>query len=85
MPLRRESGRYIGETVEQRTCRLSPSNEVEDEKHFLLQCAMYSSFRTNIFVDILLSQDFVNLTDVCKLKHVICEFPRKCAKFIVTA
>jgi chemotaxis regulatin CheY-phosphate phosphatase CheZ len=63
LPLRIDIDRYIGKPVEQRICRLCPSNEVEDEKHFLLQCAVYTSFRTNIFGDILLSQDFFNLTN----------------------
>ena len=41
--LRVETGRYEEEAVEERLCRLC--DEVEDEKHFLLDCELYANIR----------------------------------------
>ena len=39
LPLRIETGRYIGEPAEQRLCRICPQNNVENETHFQ-QCGI---------------------------------------------
>ena len=38
LPLCIETGRYIGEKVEQRLCKLCTAEAVEDKLHFLLHC-----------------------------------------------
>ena len=38
--LRIERGRWVGEEVEERVCRVCLCDDVEDEKHFLLACPM---------------------------------------------
>ena len=47
--LRIETGRRIGEKVEERVCNVCLCNEVEDEKHFILQCYMYVKQRVEMF------------------------------------
>ena len=48
-----ETGRYVGEPVERRTCRFCDLVAIEDEKHFLLTCDLYNDIRTYVFGDIL--------------------------------
>jgi hypothetical protein len=47
--LRIEQGRYIKEKLEERICEFCDSKEVEDEKHFLLECKMHSEFREEMW------------------------------------
>lgn len=45
LPIRIETGRYKGGPVDERICNFCELNEIEDDSHFLLNCAMYSDFR----------------------------------------
>ena len=53
--LRIETGRYPNTNrdrrldIEQRVCLLCMSGEVEDEKHFVLECVMYNDLRKKMF------------------------------------
>ncbi len=47
--LRIEQGRYKKEKVEERVCEFCDSKEVEDEKHFMLECKMYNDFREEMW------------------------------------
>jgi len=44
-----ETGRFINLAVEDRTCNLCPSKEVEDETHFLTSCSAYTQERMSLF------------------------------------
>jgi hypothetical protein len=46
-PLRIETGRYEGLTLENRTCPFC--NAIESEEHVLLECKMYNDIRTELF------------------------------------
>ena len=46
--LRIETGRWRGESEEERVCDVCMSTDVEDEKHFLLHCPMYVSERRDV-------------------------------------
>ncbi len=47
--LRIERGRWVGESERERVCNVCLSQEVEDEKHFLLACPMYVRERVKMF------------------------------------
>ena len=47
--LRLETGRWEGEEVKDRTCRVCMSNDVEDECHFVLNCPVYERERKKMF------------------------------------
>ena len=48
-PLRIETGRWKGESVEDRICSLCAEGKLEDEKHFLLFCSAYHRERQQLF------------------------------------
>ena len=50
LPLRIETGRFIGEALNQRLCWLCNTDAVEDE--FLFECALYNNLRTTHSADI---------------------------------
>ena len=47
--LRIETGRWRGESEEERVCNVCLCQEVENEKHFILACPMYVVERANMF------------------------------------
>jgi hypothetical protein len=49
LPLRVETGRYIGEPVEQRICKLCQTNVVEDERNFILYCNLYDDIKHHYY------------------------------------
>jgi hypothetical protein len=46
--LRIETGRWKREKKEERTCRSCMSGEIEDEKHFILDCQAYHNLRIDL-------------------------------------
>ena len=56
LPLKIETGRYQNIPQELRLCCFCPSNVIEDEIHFLFNCAKYSVLRNEYFT-------FVNVTN----------------------
>ena len=42
LPLRLETGRFVGEPEYQQICKMCDSGEVENELHFLLECQFYN-------------------------------------------
>ena len=83
LPLRIETGRYVGEPLERRICRLCQSGQVENETHFLFECGLYCDLRAKYFSDV--NVDLSNLDLNNKLKLLMTSYPRKLAKFIVEA
>lgn len=82
LPLRIETGRYVGEPVEQRLCRFCALNAVEDERHFLLECELYNQIRIDTIGEITAGTDYDNMTPEQRLSYMLNSFPRKCATFI---
>ena len=85
LPIIIETGRYIGETPEQRLCRFCNTQSVEDEKHFLLHCGLYNNIREIVFQDILHTDIFINFSSDEKLIYLLQTYPRKTAKYLVKA
>ena len=85
LPLRIETGRFVGEAVEMRLCKLCSNEEVEDEKHFLLKCPTYADIRSDTFRESVSNPDFIAMSEQEQFVHLIKMFPRRTAKFIVRA
>lgn len=85
LPLRVETGRYIGEPAEQRICKFCQTNNVEDERHFLLYCNLYDDIRQNLLTDIITPDAYNVLSDEQKLNVIINDHARKCSKYILQA
>ena len=47
--LRIETGRHKKEDKKERLCMVCMSGEIEDEKHFVLGCTAYNTYRTSMF------------------------------------
>ena len=86
LPLRIETGRYRGESVEDRKCVYCTQNSVEDEIHFLLYCSLYDDHR-NTLLDIAnrTCHDFNGQSDTRKLAFLVNDVSRSTAKFISRA
>lgn len=59
--LRIETGRWVGESEEERVCNVCLSQEVENEIHFLLGCPMYVRERVKMFE---------RIRRECELEHI---------------
>lgn len=83
LPLRIETGRYSGETPEQRLCVFCPSGKTETELHFIFDCAQYSDIRISTLGDKLNTDTFRNLSEQQQLANLLTLHPRQTAKYIV--
>ena len=84
LPLRIETGWFVGEQVGDRLCRFCDLNLVEDEKHFLLVCPSYVHLRDSNLGTII-NNEFRQLTDDKKLCLLFDDYTRKTAKYLLKA
>ena len=86
LPLRVETGRYIGLALNERTCQICNSDETEDEMHFLFNCPRYNDLR-QIFIakSVETCEGFLSLSDEQKIKYLLEKHYVFVAKYIVTA
>ena len=82
LPLRIETGRYVGEEPNQRLCTMCNNNEIEDESHFILNCNFYQDDRKTLLHDICI-EDFTNSYDI--LKFLMSKKIRLLARFLESA
>ena len=47
-----KTGRYVGESPDQRLCVFCDQHAVEDEKHMLINCDLYNHIRADVFGNI---------------------------------
>ena len=85
LPLRIETGRYIGEKPHERLCKVCLSGQVEDELHFLFKCFLYDDLRNHLHSNITDTDSFLILSDADKLKHLMNNYPRQIAKYLRNA
>ena len=85
LPLRIETGRYVGEPPNARLCRLCESNSIENEVHFLFECERYNVLRQNTLGAILNNDTFPGLTIDQKISCLMQNHTRKIAKYTVKA
>ena len=81
LPLRIETGRYVGESPDQRLCVFCDQHAVEDEKHMLIHCDLYNHIRADVFGNI--HTDTLSADD--KFVSLVNEHVRKTAKFLTKA
>ena len=86
LPLKIETGRFSGLSVEDRICQVCNENAMEDELHFLFHCQIYNDIRIP-FINKIENREsgFNAMPDLEKLKLVLRYEERECAKFIVSA
>ena len=88
LPLRLETARYLRPILPEteRVCYCS-SGEVENELHFMFQCAKYDDLRSNWLNNLLLPENFLNLSPSDKLNLVlnIPENIKPTARYLVAA
>ena len=86
LPLKIETGRYVGIPVEERLCLCCPSQSVEDELHFVFECNLYNSIRNNLMSFVSLnSPEILNGSRLDMLKILYRSYPRQFAKFVKSA
>lgn len=86
LPLRIETGRYVGEPKHQRICRLCDTdNVIEDEIHFLTECCFYNDIRTELVNNINGLDTFKTLPKCEQLIQLVKYFPRQTSNFILKA
>lgn len=85
LPLRMETGRYVGEKPEDRLCKLCDQQSVESETHFLFYCSLYNNIRSDIFGELFNSDEFKSMDFPTKMVHLMEEHTRKLSKYIVRA
>ena len=84
LPIRIETGRFIGEKVEDRLCRMCNQNQIENEIHFLFHCPLYNDIRLDVLS--CLSIDTISSkTDNDKLYLLMNNYPRKTAKYLISS
>ena len=85
LPLRIETGRYVGEKPNERRLRkICDSQQIEDETHFLLHCPFYSVLRNTLFSSVE-HADLDQLSDTNKTIVLMNNSPRQTAKYLVGA
>ena len=82
LPLKLETGRYSNMKLEDRTCLICDTNDIENEEHFLFHCNFYSTERVNLETGI--NCNFNDLSTNEKF-NAIFKHPFKVAKYIKTA
>ena len=74
LPLHVETGRFSSPItpLDQRICHFCNSNEVEDERHFLLRCTAYENERRTLFSKCQSVENFNNANDIEKFNILLC-------------
>ncbi len=81
LPIRIETGRYIGEKAEKRLCEICKDGNIEDETHIVLKCNIYDHLRIKYLPSEITSNITLNTTE--KLNIIINEFCGKISRYIV--
>ena len=73
LPLKVETGRFIGIPPELRLCLFCTEDIIEDETHFLLHCCKYREIRESYFINRIIPYvyDFENLNDNEKINVLL--------------
>ena len=83
LPLRLETGRFVGEDVTQRICKIC-NTQVEDEEHFLFKCNYYTEERNSFLLSLNLNNtdDFLQNNTESKLQYLFVNKLFKLGAFI---
>ncbi len=80
LPIRIESGRFVGERPEERICIYCQNNSIEDEIHLLFECEQYKDIRNSILGFEILEGD-----QISKMVTLLTWKSRKTATFLLMA
>ncbi len=81
-----ETGRYNQTKIEDRTCNLCNSGEVEDEFHFICKCELYNDTRSQLYNDICkIDETFRLLNDENKFVRLLSNYSHMIGKFMKVA
>ena len=84
LPLRVETGRYTRLALEDRTCQLCNSQNIEDEIHFLCECSCYDTLRESLYGTVNLTGEFTHMDRVNKFKFLM-SFQKPISKYLESA
>ena len=82
LPLRMETGRFVGEEIEDCVCNLRNKNKIVDGLHFVLSCPLYDNLRDSLLSNI---DPFLFINNMDLINHLIKSKPRKMSKYIESA
>ena len=83
LPLRVETGRYVGLALNERLCTVCQNRVVEDEIHFILQCPTYADLRKRIlFNDQTVLETLASFNPLEQLSFLMKHHHRQVARFI---
>ena len=86
LPLHVEIGRFRNLPLEQRLCVLCDKSEVEDEYHFLCQCAVYRDLRRKLYSTTTdLYPEFEDMDDLEKFVFINSNLQKHVIVFITSA
>ena len=63
LPLRVETGRFLGLNPEKRICQVWDSGKIEDKKCFILECNQYTNLRQSLYRQI--NTQYLYVTNEC--------------------
>ena len=85
-PLQIEIGRYRNIQLNERTCKICNSNEIEDEFHVICICNVYQSFRDILYSEIEQKHNnFQNYNTENKFIEIMKNHPNELSKFLSNA
>ena len=86
LPLEIEVGRYRNIPLSNRVCHMCAANVVEDEIHFLCECASYSEYRLILFSNAEQTDpDFSSFDLIDKFVHIMSNHQKSVIKFLTNA
>ena len=86
LPLEIEVGRYRNIPLGNRVCQMCAANVVEDEIHFLCECASYSEYRSILFSNAeLRDPNFSTFDLIDKFVHIMSNHQKSAIKLLTNA
>ncbi len=70
LPLHLETGRFRNKKVEERTCLICDSQDVENEEHFICVCTKYSQLLNDLYLKVE-NAEFHGLSNENKLVYLV--------------
>ncbi len=86
LPLHIETGRFRSLNLEERTCKICYSQEIEDEFHFIISCNAYIEIRQVMYNCITSKiEEFIDFTDRIFFIHIMKYEWKSLGKYLISA
>ncbi len=82
LPIRIETGRFVGLNERDRICEMCDQNEVENEMHFMFSCNLYTQYRQEL--EAAIGVNLANLSSIDKWESVF-QHPHSLGRFVYNA